>query len=87
MYTQFLMIHGLYLGIMEISFDSDNFQDNLTKMSGLHAHFLIHKKSFNISEMYSTDKKNKYFQSSENFDYMVSLSTIHNKSVCIVDNH
>jgi len=79
--------NGQYLGIMEISFDSDSFQDNLTKMSGLHAHFLIHKNSFNISEMYIYDKKSKYVQSSENFDYMVSLSTIHNKSICIVDNH
>jgi len=79
-------INGDYLGAMEISFASDSFQNELTNMSGLHAHFLIHKKYFNILDSYHTNNKNKYVQSSENIHYMVRLSSIHNKAICIVDN-
>jgi len=77
---------GKYLGALDISFSSNNFQDQLTNISGIHAHFLINKDIFNSSLVYEDKVQKHYIQSSEHTNYLFSLTKRHNTKVCIIDN-
>jgi len=75
-----------YLGAMDISFSSEKLQNELTHISRIHAHFLIHKETFKYINIDDIDIKNKYTQSSEHYNYLMSLTRDHNREVCIVNN-
>jgi len=77
---------GEHLGAVDISFASENFQNELTKISGVHAHFLINKSVFKTIDEKNQDFMHSYTQSSEHTDYIMSLTKTHNKQVCIIDN-
>jgi len=78
--------NGDYLGAMDIAYASDNFQNELTAVSDIHAHFLINKNLFKAIDMKHSDIKHKYTQSSEHLNYMLSLTKSHNKKICIEKN-
>ena len=77
---------GKHLGALDISFASENFQNDLTQISGIHAHFLVNKEIFKTVDTHKNSFKNNYTQSSENKNFMMSLTKDHNKQVCIIDN-
>jgi len=77
---------GKHLGALDISFASESFQNELTEISGIHAHFLISKKSFLVENLQKNDFTKNYTQSSEHVDYMMCLTKTHNRDVCIVEN-
>ncbi|MEA3554876.1 MAG: ATP-binding protein [Campylobacterota bacterium] len=75
-----------YLGVIEVSFSSDIFQDNLMKINNVHTHFLVDK---NIFKSHAWKRKNlvmKYHQSAEHSDYILTMIGIHNKQRCIINN-
>ncbi|PIF04905.1 MAG: hypothetical protein CSA86_00210 [Arcobacter sp.] len=75
-----------YLGAVEISFLSNNIQNALTKISGIHAHFLINKDMFKSADLTLDSFKDNYIQSSEHTNFMINLLKEHNREICIVDN-
>ena len=81
-----LNVNGEHLGAIDISFASDNFQNELTNISGIHAHFLIHKNIFTSTNFNEQELQKKYTQSSEHLHYMMSLTKTHNRKICIIDN-
>ena len=64
--------NNIYLGALEVSFDSNILQEQLINISKLHTHFLVNKKVFNTT--FDLGKNSKYIQSSEDKNYMISLS-------------
>jgi len=77
---------GEHLGAFDISFASDNFQNELTEISKIHAHFLIHKNIFKSTNIEVENISNQYTQSSEHPEYAMSLTKTHNRKVCIIEN-
>jgi PAS domain S-box-containing protein len=75
-----------HIGAIEISFSSDSFQWYLNHISNIHSHFIVDKKIFEANTWKRDDLILKYVQSSENKDYMLTLTDIHNKKRCIEEN-
>ena len=75
-----------YLGALEISFSSDSFQWYLNHISHIHTHFLVNKNIFDSKAWVRDDLIIKYFQSSENSDFMLSVLGMHSKESCIDNN-
>jgi len=72
-----------YLGLIEISYPSELFQNILTNIDGLHSHFLIDKKVFNTNLWKREDVELKYYQSAENKDFFTTFNKIHRQKPCI----
>ncbi len=75
-----------YLGMMEVSFSSDNFQWYLNNISHIHTHFLVDKHIFDAKAWLRDDMIVKYSQSAESSKYMITLNKRHSKDKCIVEN-
>lgn len=63
-----------YLGAMEISFPSNDIQNNLTNISNIQSHFLIKKSIFDAKSWPLDDLIIHYKQSALHDDYMLSLN-------------
>lgn len=79
--------NGLYLGAMEISFASDTLQKYLTNISKIHTHFLVNKDIFDAKVWKRDNFISNYVESSENSNFMLTLSSEHTKKRCIIDNY
>ena len=66
---------GSYLGAMEVSFSSDEIQNNLTNISKIHTHFLVRKTIFDAKRWPLNDLITNYSQSVEHEEYMLSINT------------
>jgi len=75
-----------YLGSIDIAFSSEFLQNYLTKVSKIHAHFLIHKKVFDTKAWNRDDMVFKYRQSIEHPDYMISLLNSSDKKKHLIDD-
>ncbi|GEM_PF-2445996 len=75
-----------YLGAMEVSFSSENFQWYLNHLSNIHSHFLVKKTVFNAKAWDREDLVLKYTQSSESDAYMLALGDLHDREKCIIEN-
>ena len=75
-----------YLGALEISFGSENFQNELTTISGIYAHFLINKDVVNAKNIKKDIFLSNYIQSAENVNYVMSVTKIDKKELSIFDN-
>jgi len=75
-----------YIGAIEVSFSSDSFQWYLNNISGIHSHFLVDKKIFEIKTWKRNDLILSYSQAAESSNYMITLGDIHTKKECIDDN-
>jgi len=63
-----------YLGAMEVSFPSNDIQNNLTNISNIESHFLIKKSIFDAKSWPLDDLIINYKQSSLHEDYMLSIN-------------
>jgi two-component system C4-dicarboxylate transport sensor histidine kinase DctB len=75
-----------HIGALEISFSSELFQEYLTKINKLHTHFLVDKKIFSTKTWEREGMVLKYLTSSENDDYMMTMTNNHHKNQCITYN-
>jgi len=75
-----------YIGAMEVSFSSDNFQNYLNNISKIHTHFLVNKDIFNAKTWERDDLVVDYKESAESSNYMITLNSIHTQTECIVEN-
>lgn len=75
-----------FLGVVEISYGSEVLQENLTKISKIHSHFLVYKHVFDTLSWQRDDLIIKYTQSAEHKDFMIAMTPMHNKKTCIDDN-
>ncbi len=78
--------NGEHLGVMEISFSSEIFQEYLTNISKIHTHFIVNKHIFDVKSWKRDDLILKYIQSSEHKDFMLTINKFHSKERCIVQN-
>jgi len=76
-----------YIGSMEVSFSSDNFQEYLTNISKIHTHFLVDKNIFDFKAWERDDLVLKYLQSSEHEEFMLTMNGAHTKEMCIIENN
>jgi len=73
-----------YLGMLAISFSSIGIENYLAQVSKIDTHFLIHKDTFNKQNKQKKDFSNKYTQSNEHTDYLIStLNSKYNKKYTI----
>lgn len=63
-----------YLGAIEVSFSSDEIQNNLTNISQIYTHFLVKKTIFEAKKWSLDDLIAQYSQSTEHKDYMLSVN-------------
>jgi len=77
---------GRYLCAFDISFPSDALQDYLTHIGHLHTHLLIKKSVFDVKSWSRADMAVKYLQSSENPEYMLTMTPEHSIDKCITQN-
>lgn len=75
-----------YIGAIEISFASEKLQWYLNNISGIHTHFIVDKDIFQAKAWQRDDLVLEYEESSESSKYMITLSTIHTREKCIVQN-
>ena len=75
-----------YVGAVEISFSSEILQEYLTEISKIHTHFLVDKHIFDVKAWNRDDLVNRYVQSSEHPDYMITMTSKHNFNICVVSN-
>ena len=75
-----------HIGAIEISYSSSSFQDDLTNISKIHTHFLVNKEIFDAKAWETDDLIQKYAQSSEHRDYMITMTSSHTEEICIVEN-
>ena len=78
--------NGSYLCALDISFPSDALQDYLTNIGHLHTHLLIKKSVFGVKAWNRIDTEVKYLQSSEDIDYLLTMTTAHSVKKCITQN-
>jgi signal transduction histidine kinase len=77
---------GNYLCALDISFPSDALQDYLTNIGHLHTHLLINKSVFDVKAWNRIDTVVKYLQSSEDIDYLLTMTPSHSVEKCITQN-
>lgn len=77
---------GAYLGAMEISYGSEELQEQLTHISKLHSHFLVDRHIFDTKAWNREDMILKYVQSAEHPDYMITMTHEHSIETCINKN-
>ncbi|MEA3498264.1 MAG: hypothetical protein U9R16_04310, partial [Campylobacterota bacterium] len=77
---------NIYIGAMEISFSSENLQDNFTLISKMHTHFLVNKTIFDANAWNRDDLILKYVQSAEHKNYMMTMTKQHTYQKCVVEN-
>ncbi len=77
---------GRYLSSIEISFASDDIQNQLTDQGGIHTHFLVNKQIFDEKAWNRDDLVLKYTQSAENHEYFMTMTKGHIKEVCVDEN-
>ena len=75
-----------HIGAMEISYSSELLQDYLSKLGGLHSHFLIDKGIFDSKAWERDDMVLKYFPSAENKNLMFHMTGEHTHDRCILSN-
>lgn len=75
-----------YIGAIEISFSSESYQRYLDEISYIHSHFLVNKNIIEIKAGGSEDWILTYDKSSENEDFLISITPEHTKEECIVEN-
>ena len=63
-----------YLGAIEVSFSSDEIQNNLTNISQIYTHFLVKQTIFESKKWSLDDLIVNYAQSAEHKDYMLSVN-------------
>ncbi len=68
-----------YLGILVISFSSDNIKDYLAQVSKINTRFLMHKDIFSKKSKQKKDFNKRYIQSDEHIDYLITAMDNHNK--------
>ncbi len=78
--------NGDYLCALDISFPSDALQDYLTNIGHLHTHLLIKKSVFGVKAWDRIDTVVKYLQSTEDIDYLLTMTPTHGVKKCIIDN-
>jgi PAS domain S-box-containing protein len=78
--------NGDYLCAMEVSFPSEYVQNRLTNINKLHTHYILNKKIFDSNVWNSKAKKDKYLQSAEHKDFMLTMTNHHTVQTCIVNN-
>lgn len=77
---------GNHIGAMEVSFSSDRLEWFLNTISGVNTHFLVKKSIFEAKSWNREDMVLKYITSSENENYMITLTGIHTKEKCVNQN-
>jgi len=77
---------GQYVLALDISYSTDYLQNYLTTISKLHTHFLINKEVFSNKVWEREDKKNKFEQSSEHNNYMLTMTPQHTVENCVHNN-
>jgi len=75
-----------HIGAMEISFSSEDLQENFTLISKMHTHFLVNKTIFQTKTWERDDLILKYIQSAEHDNYMMAMTKQHIKEQCIDNN-
>jgi two-component system C4-dicarboxylate transport sensor histidine kinase DctB len=78
--------NNIHLGAMEVSFSSELLQNYFTDIGNLHTHFLVKKDIFDSHVWRRDDLVLKYVQSAEHNDYMLTMTNLHSKEKCIVEN-
>ena len=79
--------NGLYLGAMEISFSSDNFQKYLTNISKIHTHFIVDKDIFDVKTWDRDDLVLKYVPCNESEDFLLTVNSTQSQKRCLVENN
>lgn len=77
---------GDHLGSMEVSFSSESIQEYFSEINDIHTHFLVRKDIFDSHAWSRDDLILKYIKSSENDDYMFTLTKNHSFDTCIDQN-
>ncbi|MEA2100654.1 MAG: ATP-binding protein [Campylobacterota bacterium] len=85
-YPIFDKSNNTYLGLVEISFSSDNLQKYLLEVSKIETHFLVNKKIFDVKIWPRDDVVLKYIQSSEHKNYMFAMTSQHSYNQCVIEN-
>ena len=75
-----------HLGAVEISFSSELLQNYFTNVNKIHTHFLVRKDIFKSHAWKRDDLVMKYNQSSENDNYMITMTRDHTIDKCINEN-
>lgn len=78
--------NGVHIGAMEISFSSEKYQWYLNSVSNIHSHFLVNKHIFDTRTWERKDLMIKYQESAEDDHFMLNLTPLHSKQICIVEN-
>jgi len=75
---------GKYIGVIDIGFDSALIEDDISSLSGVHSHFLVHKNIFTPKVWEKNIFKVNYMQSAEHKDFMLTLNAHHSEEKCII---
>jgi len=75
-----------HLGAFEVSFTSELIQHYFTTINKIHTHFLVRKDIFDSHTWQRDDLVLKYYQSSENKNYMLTITSDHSLDKCITTN-
>ena len=76
-----------HLGAVEISFSSELLQDYFTQVSKIHTHFLVRKDIFDSHAWSRDDLILLYQRSSENPNYMLTMTKSHTIEKCVDENY
>jgi len=75
-----------HLGAFEVSFSSELLQNYFTKVNKIHTHFLVRKDIFDSHTWKRDDLIIKYQPSSEDENYMITMTDNHTIAKCIMEN-